>query len=101
MAAKRWVITILRSADYSSLLNGRTARCGYPLAIVAAAFQGKKWNKSSSVSSRPKKREWDLAFQSAAPSLTPKVEKSVPRIMAAAARRFISACPSLERKRGQ
>src|SRR6476646_3447360 len=100
MAATRWPMTTLQSADGSSLLNWRTAQYGYPLPIVVAAFWKKTWNKSSSVSSRRRRREWDLAFLSATPSLTPTVEKSGPQRMPAAARHFIFACPSLGSERG-
>src|SRR6266481_589379 len=100
MDATRWQITTLQSADCSSLLNWRTAQCAYPLPIVVAAFRKKTWNKSSSVSSRRRRREWDLAFLSATPSLTPTVEKSGRRIMPDAARHFIFACPSLGLERG-
>src|SRR5205823_13825387 len=101
MAAKRWPIIILRSADCLSLLNCRTAQCGYPLPIVVAVFRKKTWNKSSSVSSRRRRREWDLAFLSAAPSLTHTGGKSGQQIMSAAERRLIFACNSLGSERGR
>src|SRR6266699_760114 len=64
----------------------------YPSPIGVAAFRRKKWNKSSSLSSPQKRREWGWAFRSAVPSLSRIKENSGPRTMPTVAQRSTSPC---------
>ena len=57
-----------------------------------------KWNRSSSLSSPRKPREWGWVFQSAVPSLLRIEENSGPQTMSTAARRSTSAYPSMDQR---
>src|SRR2546430_2576884 len=98
MLVTRWLIAKLRSADCSFALEPRTgtAKYLYRLPTGVAAFRRKKWNKSSSLSSPRKRREWGWGFRSVVPSLLRIEESSGLQTMLIAAQpstlAFLQAC---------
>src|SRR5204863_10121378 len=98
MLVTRWPLAIVRSAGCSFALNPRMAAAHWlhRLLTGVAAFRRKEWNKSSSLSSPRKRREWDWGFRSVVPSLLRIEESFGPQTMLIAAQpstlAFLQAC---------